>query len=144
MIKITNIKHKLRGFWRPVKTLSRFLTNIWIFRKELWDFREWDHTFLTELWVRSLEIQRRFYASDRPTSIKSHTDLIAEQMSVLIGLLPRISDLDVYIDEITATGVKYGPDREAIVAIRTQAEEARQRDLDSVRLLLSEITNWWD
>lgn len=39
--------------WR-IKSLFRGLYNFWYFRKEIWNFRDWDYTFQLRLWRKSL------------------------------------------------------------------------------------------
>ena len=39
--------------WR-VRSFFRSLYNFWYFRKEIWNFREWDYSFQLRLWRRSL------------------------------------------------------------------------------------------
>jgi len=39
--------------WR-VRSFFKGLHNFWYFRKEIWNFREWDYSFQLRLWRRSL------------------------------------------------------------------------------------------
>ena len=39
--------------WR-IRSFFKGLHNFWYFRKEIWNFREWDYSFQLRLWRRSL------------------------------------------------------------------------------------------
>lgn len=77
-ISFRNITYPFRDFFRRVRNVYRWLPTIW-------NDRDWDHSYITEILIRKLEFTRDFYLSDKPYSseAKRTADEIQEAISRL-------------------------------------------------------------
>jgi hypothetical protein len=80
--------------WR-IKSLFRGLYNFWYFRKEIWNFRDWDYTFQLRLWRKSLIPLKECILNSY--ELPEHRMQKVEAIQEAIDLLDRIID-DEYID----------------------------------------------
>jgi hypothetical protein len=81
--------------WR-IRQFFISLCNFWYFRKEIWQFRDWDYTFQLRLWKKSLVPLRDCILNGYEVPETRMKKVAAMQEA--ITLLDRILD-DVYIEE---------------------------------------------
>jgi len=90
------MKYKFIMIWEIIKwDIPRFLKNLWLFRKEMWEHSDWDYAYSLKLLRRSLiEIQKRMKdGGEIPQSL----DKKLYYMSRAIYLLDHIIEQD-YLD----------------------------------------------
>lgn len=78
MSLINTFTYPFRDFYRRVQNVLRWLPTIW-------NDRDWDDSYITEILIRKLEFTRDFYLSDKPYSseAKRTADEIQEAISRL-------------------------------------------------------------
>lgn len=83
VISFRNITYPFRDFFRRVRNVYRWLPTIW-------NDRDWDNSYITEILIRKLEFTRDFFASDKPHN--SEADNVAEEIQEAIDLLHQTKD----------------------------------------------------
>jgi len=90
MNTINDITYPFRDFYRRVKNVLRWLPTIW-------NDRDWDDSYITEILIRKLEFTRDFYLSDKPYS--SEAKRTADEIQEAISRLHQTKDSwDFYED----------------------------------------------
>ena len=82
-ISFRNITYPFRDFFRRVRNVCRWLPTIW-------NDRDWDHSYITEILIRKLEFTRDFYLSDKPYS--SEAKRTADEIQEAITRLHQTRD----------------------------------------------------
>lgn len=75
------------------------LYNFWYFRKEIWNFREWDYTYQLKLWRRSLIPLRDSLKDGYEEEVSRIKKVVAIDEAIYI--IDRILE-DVYLDDAEA------------------------------------------
>lgn len=83
MSLINNITYPFRDFYRRVRNVLRWLPTIW-------NDRDWDDSYITEILIRKLEFTRDFYLSDKPYS--SEAKRTADEIQEAITRLHQTKD----------------------------------------------------
>jgi len=83
MNTINDITYPFRDFYRRVKNVLRWLPTIW-------NDRDWDDSYITEILIRKLEFTRDFYLSDKPYS--SEAKRTADEIQEAITRLHQTKD----------------------------------------------------
>ena len=81
--------------WR-IRQFFKGFHNFWYFRKEIWNFRDWDYTFQLRLWRKSLVPLRDCILTG--VEVPEHRMKKVVAIQEAITLLDRILD-DVYLEE---------------------------------------------
>lgn len=84
--------------WR-IRSFFRGLHNFWYFRKEIWNFREWDYSFQLRLWRRSLIPLRDCLKDGYEEEVSRLKKVMA--IDEAIHIIDRILQ-DVYIEDAEA------------------------------------------
>jgi hypothetical protein len=83
MSLINTITYPFRDFYRRVRNVFRWLPTIW-------NDRDWDDSYITEILIRKLEFTRDFYLSDKPYS--SEAKRTADEIQEAISRLHQTKD----------------------------------------------------
>jgi len=84
--------------WR-IRSFFKGLHNFWYFRKEIWNFREWDYSFQLRLWRRSLVPLRDILIDGYEEEVSRIRKVVA--INEAIYIIDRILE-DVYIEDAEA------------------------------------------
>jgi hypothetical protein len=80
---INTFTYPFRDFYRRVRNVLRWLPTIW-------EDRDWDNSYITEILIRKLEFTRDFYLSDKPYS--SEAKRTADEIQEAISRLHQTKD----------------------------------------------------
>lgn len=83
MSLINTFTYPFRDFYRRVRNVLRWLPTIW-------NDRDWDDSYITEILIRKLEFTRDFYLSDKPYS--SEAKRTADEIQEAITRLHQTKD----------------------------------------------------
>ena len=83
-----------------------FLWNVWHFRKEMWRFRQWDHMFNLEVFLRSLELTAQHLDSEDCVTSCGHDD--AAEIRKFINLVKCSQNPDEEAARLTGIDVDIG------------------------------------
>lgn len=82
-ISFRDITYPFKDFFRRVRNVYRWLPTIW-------NDRDWDDSYITEILIRKLEFTRDFYLSDKPYS--SEAKRTADEIQEAITRLHQTKD----------------------------------------------------
>jgi len=112
--------------WR-IKSLFRGLYNFWYFRKEIWNFRDWDYTFQLRLWRKSLIPLKECIPNGYELSEHRMQKVVAIQEA--IDILDRIIKDEYLNDAEQRLGIDFSdniPASEALKVINLSREIAEK------------------
>lgn len=84
------LTYPFRDFYRRVRNVLRWLPTIW-------NDRDWDDSYITEILVKKLEFTREFYLSDKAYSVE--VDNVAKEIQEAIDGLHKTRDSWEFYEE---------------------------------------------
>ena len=90
MILLKNIAYSFRDFYRRVK-------NVWRWLPTIWNDRDYDDSYITEILIKKLEFTRDFYLSDKAYSAEA--DNVAKEIQEAINRLHMTRDSWEFYEE---------------------------------------------
>ena len=126
-----------------------FLRNVWLFRRELWNFRKFDYKYNLDLFCRSLEITRDFLASE--DAIAEPAPQNAEEIEDFLEAIDNFHNhVEIGMEEL---GYDFSPlfghgseeemekDKALLDKIHKVEEDSWERAMD---ILKNRMRHWWD
>ena len=136
----------------PLYQTTRFIRNIWFFRKELWHFRSFDFSYNMKFLCRSLEDTRDFLKSDK--AITEDAKKHAEEITNFLEYIDKYENSLHHAEKQTGVELrKLSP----FIEERTPKQEANFQRLwarnehiendswnKAMHLLQHRMQHWWD
>lgn len=134
-------------------TIWKFIKNIWIFRKALWDYRAWDYTgLLTFMEVSARDMSR----CHKENGHLMRSEDTAKELKVWADILQRVIEDDYFADKqefVEGKGLFGGkfvqkkntlPNRNAKSYYKL-VEANKKNDLQLVaKMFARKVQTWWD
>jgi hypothetical protein len=96
-VNFKTITYPFRDFYRRVRNVFRWLPTIW-------NDRDWDDSYITEILIKKLEFTRDFYLSGK--SYKLHSNQTAEEIQEAIIMLHMTRDSWEFYEEPAADEIE--------------------------------------